>query len=86
MDNTKVLKNVSFQLCSVPDSEGLVLELSNAPDEPALLEVRVDADDVQWFRFFSSESHVAFTIDDIKKAVKIAEKEVVNTSNDFDSN
>ncbi|AJQ94130.1 hypothetical protein [Gynuella sunshinyii] len=82
MKNTEIIEKVNFQLCSVPDSEGLVLELSNG-DEPAFLEVRVDDNDVQWFRFFSSEKHIAITLEDMEKAIEIAKKEVVNTSIDM---
>ncbi len=77
MNKTDFIKNISFQLCSVPDSEGLVLELSKE-DEAAFLEIRVDSDDIQWVRFFSSEDHIALTLDDVQKALDIAKKEVVN--------
>ena len=79
MENTKVIEKVSFQLCSVPNSEGLVLELSEG-DEPAFLEVRVDSDNVRWFRFFSSEKHLAITMEDVERAIQVAKKEVINTS------
>lgn len=79
MNNTKIIKEVYFELCSVPDSEGLVLELSNN-EKPAFLEVRVDSDNTQWFRFFSSKEHIAVSLEDMEKAIKIAKKEVINTS------
>ncbi len=78
---TEQLKNVNFQLCSVPDSEGLILELSGK-DEIAFLEIRVDSDDVQWVRFFSRDNHIAITLQDMEKAIDIAKKEVINVSFD----
>lgn len=81
MEDTEIIEKACFQLCSVPDSEGLVLELSKG-DEPAFLEVRVDDGNVQWFRFFSSEKHITITLEDMETAIEIAKKEVVNTSID----
>ncbi|GAA5444531.1 hypothetical protein Misp06_02718 [Microbulbifer sp. NBRC 101763] len=82
MKNTEIIEKANFQLCSVPDSEGLVLEISKG-EEPAFLEVRVDENGVQWFRFFSNENHVAITLEDMEKAIEIAKREVVNTSIDM---
>jgi hypothetical protein len=82
LENTEVVEKLNFQLCSVPDSEGLVLEISK-DEKPAFLEVRIDGDNIQWFRFFSSEKHVSMTLEDMEKAIGIAKREVVNTSIDM---
>ena len=82
MKETKYIEKVAFQLCSVPDSEGLILELSEE-DEPAFMEFRVDEDDRQWVRFFSDEKHLAVSLKALEKAIEIAKKEVVNVSLDF---
>lgn len=77
MKNTEVIEKANFQLCSVPDSEGLVLEISKN-DDAALIEIRVDSKNVQWIRFFSNDNHIAITLSDMEKAIEIAKKEVVN--------
>ena len=79
MNKTNYVQEPNFQLCSVPDSEGLVLEVSGN-DEVAFLEVRVDDNDIQWVRFFSSDENVALTLEDMEKAIEIAKREVINTS------
>ena len=82
MKDTTYIENVELQLCSVPDSEGLVLEISEK-NHPAFMEIRVDSSDVQWARFFSDERHFAIQLKDLEKAIEIAKKEVVNVSMDW---
>ena len=77
MEKTKVIENVSFDLCSVPDSEGLVLEILDE-NQFAFAEVRINKDGIQWLRFFSSDTHMALSISDVERAIEIAKEQVVN--------
>ena len=84
MKDTKILEKVGFELCSVPDSEGLTLELSDEKfqDSP-FLEIRVDDNDVRWVRFFSSDTHIAMTLEAMEEAIELAKKKVFNVSMDM---
>ena len=70
-------KVVEYQLCSVPDSEGLTLELS-IDDEPAFMEIRVDDENKQWIRIFPREAELKIPLEDLRVALDIAKREVVN--------
>ncbi|MEP1740107.1 MAG: hypothetical protein ABJI60_12435 [Kangiellaceae bacterium] len=73
----KEMKEIDFQLCSVPDSEGLVLEFLDENEEP-FMEISVDSNDCKHLVIFKNKNNISIPLEKIYKGLEIAEREVVN--------
>ena len=77
MKPKKVVRKIEFQLCSMPDSEGLVLEFLDENEE-AFMEIRANQDDTHQVILYQSDEHISILLSDLLKGVEIAKEKVFN--------
>ncbi len=76
MQMNKVDK-LQLQLCSVPESEGLVLEFLDE-NEDAFMDIRIQEDGRRQVVIYPTTTLISFSLSEMLKGIAIAEDRVIN--------